>query len=273
MRDWAKLDFWQKRRGQIYSRKGGWVLGQGTYSHSYSMLDDLVGKASFFQVLLLNVTGQLPDKRLTEWMESAFICLSWPDPRVWCNQVGALGGDARVLPSAAICAGIMASDSRMYGPGTVLDTTNFIAQATRLLQAGQSAADFIESQAKPRGKIMIPGFIRPIASGDERVAAMQRVAKDLGFEDGSHLAAAYQIQEYLSETYGESLNLAGYLSAFLLDQGMDPYQGYIVFSLCVNGGIHACYQESLGNPPGSFLPLQCEDINYTGVKERSVPDD
>ncbi len=273
MTDVDTLDYWQRRRGQIYSRKGGWVLGQGVSNQGYSMLDDLVGKASFFQVLLLNVTGKMPEKRLTDWMEGAFICLSWPDSRVWCNQIGALGGDARVLPSAAICAGIMASDSRLYGPGTVMDTLNFIDQATKSLLAGQSVADFIESHAKRKGKIMVPGYFRPIAAGDERVAAMQRVAVNLGFEDGPHLTAAYRIQEYLGKKHGESLNLAGYLSAFWLDQGLDQYQGYILFSLCVNGGIHACYQENHENPPGSFLPLSCQDIKYTGVKERPVTHD
>lgn len=273
MTDVAMVDYWDRRRARIFSRKGGWELGKGVSSHGYSMLDDLVGKASFFQVLVLNVTGTLPEKRLCDWMQSAFICLSWPDARIWCNQIGAFGGDARVLPSAAICAGVMASDSRIYGPGTVLETCDFLAAATRALQAGNSVMDFINSSARRKGKIMAPGFVRPIATGDERVTAMRRVAENLGFEDGPHLAAAYRIQEYLVENHGESLNLAGYMSAFLLDQGMTPHQGYIVFSLCVNGGVHACYEESYSNPSGSFLPLRCNDINYDGVKERPVPHD
>ncbi len=273
MTDKASVDYWDRRRGRIFSRKGGWVLGQGVSSHGYSMLDDLVGRAGFFQVLVLNVTGKLPEKQLSDWMESAFICLSWPDARIWCNQIGAFGGDARVVPSAAICAGIMASDSRMYGPGTVLETCHFIAAAARSLQQGHSAAEFIQAHARNKGKTMLPGFVRPIVTGDERVTAMQGVAKNLGFEDGPHLAAAYQVQEYLIENHGESLNLAGYMSAFLLDRGMTPHQGYIIFSLCVNGGIHACYEESCSRPAGSFLPLRCDDINYCGEKERAVPHD
>ena len=273
MTDLGPQDYWQRRRGQIYSRKGGWVLGQGVSNQGYSMLDELVGNSSFFQVLLLNVTGKMPEKRLSDWLEGTFICLSWPDPRIWCNHVGALGGDSRVLPVAAICAGIMASEYRVYGPGTVLDTSEFIIKATKSFRAGQAVADFVESHAKRRGKVLAPGYIRPIAAGDERVAAMQRVAKNLGFEDGPHLTAAYRIQEYLRTTYGESLNLGGYMSAFLLDQGLTPNQGYILYSLCVNGGIHACYEEYQSNPAGSFLPLTCDDIEYVGVKERPVPHD
>lgn len=265
------IDFWNRNRGHIYSNKGGWTLGEGISNQGYSMLDDLVGKASFFQVLMLNVTGKLPDARLAQWMEAAFICLSWPDPRIWCNKIGALGGDARVAPIAAICAGIMASDSKVYGPGTVLDTLHFISAARSASLAGHSVCEFIESQARIKGRLMVPGFARPIATGDERVAAMQDVAEKLGFVDGVHLGVSYEIESYLVQQYGESLNLAGYLAAFWLDQGLDHYQGYIVFSLCVNGGIHACYTEYRDKSAGSFLPLKCNDIDYVGVPERPVP--
>lgn len=269
MRD--HIGFWEHNRGHIYSNKGGWTLGEGVSNQGYSMLDELVGKASFFQVLMLNVTGNLPDARLAQWMEAAFICLSWPDPRIWCNKIGALAGDARVAPMAAICAGTMASDSKLYGPGTVLDTLHFIAAARSASLEGRSMREFIEQQARVKGRLMVPGFARPIAKGDERVAAMRAVAEKLGFVDGPHLGISYEIESYLVQQYGESLNLAGYLAAFWLDQGLDNHQGYIVFSLCVNAGVHACYAEYRAKIPGSFLPLRCEDIEYIGVPERKVP--
>jgi citrate synthase len=248
------------------------VIGQGVSNHGYSMLDDLVGKAGYFQVLVLNVIGKLPEKRLTDWMESAFICMSWPDARIWCNQIGALAGDARVSPVAAVCAGTLAGDSKMYGPGTVLAAVDFIATATREIEAGQSVASFIAARATVKGRMMAPGYGRPIASGDQRVAAMQRVAEQLGFTVGRHLATAFAIESYLLDSMGESLNLAGYMSAFLLDQGFQGFEGYVIFSLCVNGGIHACYAENRAKPAGSFLPMRCADIAYAGFAERAVPD-
>lgn len=39
--------FWDERRGKIQSKKGGWVVGKGVFNHGYSMMDDLVGKASY----------------------------------------------------------------------------------------------------------------------------------------------------------------------------------------------------------------------------------
>ena len=267
----VEFTFWEQRRGHIYSTKGGWTIGKGISNQGYSMLEDLVGEASFFQVLMLNVTGKLPDVRLAQWLEAAFICLSWPDPRIWCNTIGALGGDARVSPLGSICAGTMASDSKIYGPGTTLDILRFITSAKEASLAGQSVCEFIEGQAKVKGRLMIPGFARPIATGDERVVALRTVASDLGFSSGPYLEVALEIESYLSKVYGESLNLGGYFGAFWLDQGLDHYHGYTIFSLCVNAGVHACYTEYWEKGAGSFLPLHCDDIEYVGVPERPVP--
>lgn len=265
------VQFWEQRRGHIYSNKGGWVLGEGISNQGYSMLDDLVGKASFFQVLMLNVKGKLPDVRLAQWVEAAFICLSWPDPRIWCNQIGALGGDSRAGPVASITAACLASDSALYGPGTVASTVCFLKKARVSIDAGQSLADFIETEARVKGRLFVPGFARPVATGDERVAAMQACADDLDFDVGEYLKLAYDMGDYLSSSCGESLNLAGYISAFMLDQGFSDEEGYRIFSLCVNAGIHACYTECRDKSAGSFLPLRCNDIDYVGVPERAVP--
>ena len=45
--------FWDQRRNIIRSRKGGWIIGKGIYTYGYSLIDELVGKVSYFQLLLL----------------------------------------------------------------------------------------------------------------------------------------------------------------------------------------------------------------------------
>jgi hypothetical protein len=266
-----KTRYWDERRGVIRTQKGGSTFGQGAISHGYSVLGELLGDASFFQVLILNVTGRLPERRLAEWVEGTFICMSWPDPRIWCNQIGTLGGTLRASPVAAITAGSLASDSHMYGPGTALSATRFITQAKKMIEAGYSVEQLIEKEGKRGGRLNIPGYARPIIRGDERVEAMQKLADALGFKVGLHLALAYEIQEILLKNYGESLNLAGYMTAFLSDQGFTAQEVYRTCSLCVNGGVHACYSEAADRAPESFLPLRCDDIEYQGEAERPVP--
>ncbi len=266
-------DFWDARRGVIRTCKGGrWVIGKGVTSHGYSLLDELVGHASFFQVLIMHVTGSLPERRLADWLEAAFLCLSWPDPRMWPNQIGSLGGAMKSSPITAVCAGTLASDSRIYGPGTAVDAVLFITAALEARNNGQTIRELINAQQiKSKGKLRAPGYVRPFAKGDERVKHMQRVADELGYPIGAHLALAYEIQDYLFAHYGESMNLAGYMAGFLSDQGLTAKECYRVSALCVNAGVHACYAEAADRPPESFLPLRCDDIEYIGKEEREIP--
>ncbi|MCI5164710.1 MAG: hypothetical protein D3903_01155, partial [Candidatus Electrothrix sp. GM3_4] len=135
--------FWDSHRGFIHTQKGGWVINEAIYNSGYSMLDDLVGKASFFQVLFLNVVGRLPERRLTDWLEAYYICLSWPDARLWAAQVGSLAGSMRTSPVAAVGAGTLAFDSTMYGPGTTMAATEFIITALKKRKAGISAKEIV----------------------------------------------------------------------------------------------------------------------------------
>lgn len=267
-------DFWDERRNVIRTRIGGARIGEGTVtSHGYAILDELAGRCSFFQVLILNVTGRLPERRLADWMEATFICLSWPDPRIWCNTIGSFGGTVQTSPVAAVAAGVLASDSRMYGPGTVLPVSDAIVRGLAMKRHGLPVASIVSALNQwPQRKVpAIPGFSRPIATGDERVPVMDRIASDLGFEVGPHLTLAYEIHDFLWEVYGEGINLAGYLIPFLLDQRMTGPEIYRLYALCVNSGVHACYGEAHDNPPETFLSLRCDDIDYQGRSYREMP--
>lgn len=266
--------FWDARRGLIRTRKGGWVIGEAVYNHGYSMMEDLVGRHSYFQVLLLNIVGRLPERRLADWLEACFICLSWPDPRIWCNQIGSLAGAARTTPVAAVCAGALAADSRLYGPGVLEAATGFIVGALRRQAEGWTAERIIaEALANPRGagKPVIVGYARPIATGDERVEAMAGVGGRLGFDTGPHLALAWAIDAALQRDHGEGINLAGYVAAFMADQGYDAAEIYRIFSMWVASGVHACYAEARDRPADTFLPMRCADFDYRGVPPRDLP--
>ncbi|MEW6428266.1 MAG: hypothetical protein AB1568_09560 [Thermodesulfobacteriota bacterium] len=267
------LDFWDERRGRIRSRKGGWVIGEAVHSHGYSIMEDLVGRRSFSQVLVLNVTGRLPERRLADWYDAVLVCLSWPDARIWCNQVASLGGSLRVSPVAAVAAGLLASDSRMYGPGTALAACSFITAALRQYQEGATVETIIRGQ-QPRPSLppVIVGYGRPVASGDERVAALLQYAERLGFAVGDHLGLALAIEKSLLEHFGESMNLTGYYVAFLCDQGLSADEIYRLSSILVNAGVHACYAEAADQPPESFLPMRCADFDYQGQGPRPVPE-
>lgn len=264
--------YFDSRRGKIISGTGGWFPGKGVFSHGYSMLEDLVGEKSYFQILILNATGKMVDESLADWVEAVYGCLSWPDPRIWCNQIGALAGSARTSVVAATTAGVLATDSRSYGVLPLIEGVKFIQTALARHQEGQSAEEIINSTVSARGgKPFIVGYIRPIAKGDERLETMEKVSQKLKLPIGKHLALAYEIEKVLLEKYDEGMNINGYVSAVLSDHGFCAQEIYQMFSMLVASGVTACYLDTFRSPPDSFLPLRCEDIDYQGVSSRPVP--
>jgi len=264
--------YWDQKRGKINSKKGGWKIGHGVFNHGYSMMDDLAGEVSYMQVMMLNVTGRLPERRLADWIEALHICLSWPDPRIWCNQIGALSGVAKTSVVAATSAGNLAMDSRAYGAKTLLDGMGFIQMALKKYKQGISVDEIVKSASQRVGaKPVITGYARPIAKGDERVGAMERVTKKLNYEVGEHMTLAYKIENHLYEHFSESMNINGYVSAFMSDQGYTAEESYRVCAILVTSGVTACYVDTYDNSHGVFLPLRCDDIAYKGKPYRALP--
>jgi len=264
--------FWDAQRGVIHSSNGGWLAGKGVFCHGYDMLGDLVGKASYFQVLMLNVLGYLPERRLADWLEALYICLSWPDARIWCNNIGALSGVARTSVVAANVAGTLAADSSMYGSRTLLAGVEFIRRACAKQEAGTSIEAIVAKELKRHhGRVKIMGYARPLASGDERIPALEEVSARLGFRVGRHLQLAYDIEAILQRDFDESMNVCGYVSAFLSDHGFDAEEIYRMCAMVVTSGVTACYIDARGKPPDVFLPLRCDDIEYRGRTARELP--
>jgi citrate synthase len=270
------VEQWDRLRNKIESKKGGWVIGDAVYNHGYRMMQDLVGSSSYFQVLVLNITGRLPSKNITKWLEASFICLSWPDPRIWCNQIGALAGTIQASCPSAVSGGMLAADSRMYGAGTMRACMEFIVKAGQQANKGKTISEIVDNElalkAKQlKSKPVISGYARPIASGDERVTAMQRVGRDLGFSVGHHENIAIQIHNELHEKYDDGINVAGYCAALLSDFGYTPLESERIYATWVNSGIHACYAEAADKPELTFLPMRCDDIDYHGPTIRKLP--
>lgn len=265
--------YWDQRRGSIRSRKGGIVIGQDAFSHGHSILHDLLGRASYMQVQYLNIVGRPASAALAAWLEGFHICMSYPDARLWCNQIGALAGTLRASPVAGVLAGTWASDSRMYGPGVFPAVFEFLRAAHDLRAQGCALSEVLASKPlAARVRSGPPGYDRPLAAVDERVAVMAALERRLQLSPGRYAALARAIEAELQRRSGQVMNLAAYAVAFLMDQGLSCAPMCRLVALLVNSGVAACYAEAYDEPPEAFLPLRCEDVRYTGVQARPVPD-
>lgn len=263
---------WAIRRQIIRSKAGGWIRGKGVFCRGYNMMDDLVGHCSYMQIVVLNITGKLPTRVIANWLEAVHICLSWPDSRIWCNQIGALAGSAGASVVAATCAGVLAADSRTYGSRPVVDGMTFIQDVLKAHEQHKQSAEQIvnDACAQHGGKPHMTGYARPITKGDERIAAMERVMQQLDINVGPHLALALEIEKILINKFDETMNINGFVSAVMSDFGYSPIEGYRLFAMVVMSGVSACYVEAASQLPFGFLPLQCSDIDYQGIAPRSL---
>lgn len=268
-----KITELDKQRGQLDNRNGGWIIGRGAFSHGHDLMRDLLQNKTYFHVIVLNATGRLPEDRFCKWLEAIYICMSWPDPRIWCNTIGSLAGTARTSAMTATMAGLIASESKLYGTKTLIGGLEFIQACFNSVKDGESIEQAVLNNTPKAGrkKLHIPGYLRPIADGDDRVPIMRDYAGSLGYTEGEYLQLALKIESYLLDEYGQTMNVSGYISAFLSDQGFSPEDAYRLFATVVSSGVTACYVDDRSKPAGHFLPLRCDDVEYTGPASRSLP--
>jgi hypothetical protein len=267
----ANVDAYESSRGRIVSKKGMWKPGQDVIDHGYELFKDLLGSTTFFQVLILHTCGRLPEKKFADWLEACFLTTSWPDSRIWPNTIGAFAGSLRASPLAGVCAGTLASDSKLYGPGTAVAAMTFIAEALDSRKRGRSVEEIVASKThKDTNRFMAPGYNRPLFRGDERVPYLEAYAIKLGIRHGPHLGLAYEIDDYLRESCGEAINQLGYMAAVMSDHGFSPQEAQTVTSLMVSAGVTSCFIEAASGLEEGVLPLRCDDIEYVGPAPRSV---
>lgn len=267
----SNTQYWDQRKDKIITDIGKWQGGHDVTIRGYSLFNELFDQVSYFQVLVLNVTGRLVSTELSTWLENNFMVMSYPDARIWCNQVGALSGTLHTSPSAATAAGSLAADSRIYGGSqSTLVAMKFIGDALKDFKSGLTVEDIITKLPIKQGMHAVPGFVRPVARDDERIIPHRKMTQRLGFDAGEHSKLADRISNFMEEKYSMGMNIDGFSSAFLMDQGFTPEQVYQINSLRVASGVTACYSDNLQHPENSFLPLHCVEIEYTGPKIREL---
>lgn len=275
------LSYWQEKHNNISTHIGKWIGGEDVKVREYSLFGDLFGKISYMQMVVLNITGRLISKELSNWLENNFICMSYPDARIWCNQVGAFAGANQTSPTAATIAGVLSADSRAYGGSQTTKIAMEYIQNTlitykeKLQIAGKDddesiIQEIINSAPIKHNKPAIVGFVRPVDKQDERIQPHINMSKSLGFGIGEHMELANKISSYLLKHYNSGINIGGYTAAFLSDQSFTPDEGYQIKQACVSSGVTACYIDNLQHNNNEFLPLKCSDVEYTGKKIRKL---
>lgn len=267
----SNIDYWQDRNQTIFNKVGYWKGGEDVTIEGYSLMNDLMGKVSYMQLHMLNATGKLVEKNIADWVEVCLMGLSYPDSRIWCNQIAAYSSDTHSSVVAAAATSILAADSRAYGGSHARKISMaFQYQAYSKYLAGFTIDKIVKEVKFTKGKPIIVGFARPVDRDDERLKPFAEIQKKLSIPQGEYLTFAIKLSSHLKEEYNLSINCGGYASAFLLDQGFTPAEGYQINAFAVVSGAIACFRNQEEQPSNSFLPSKCEDIDYQGVQIRRI---
>lgn len=262
---------WEGYRNYIISHAGKWVGGEDVCVRGKSLANDILPRYSYMQLQVLNITGKEISQPLSKWLEMSFMGLSYPDARIWCNQIAALCGVGKSSPVNAVAASCLAADSRIYGGSqTTFIAMQFLLNTKKQIDAGKTLSEIIQTQKMKNGVPAIVGFARPVKKEDERIGPYIKATKNLGFKQGEYIALALDIAAFIKQHYETDINSGGYCSAFLLDQGFTPYEGYQIRGLAVSSGAAACFSENKEKENYSFLPQRCDDIQYRGVNLRPL---
>lgn len=262
--------------GQLHAAEDNWVTDMGAFFPAEGRVvfrgkdlhRDLKG-IPWMGLLLHGITGRLFGADQIKLFEGIWtLCTSYPDPRIWNNRVAALAGTTRSTGVLSLAAANAVSEASIYGRRVDIKAIDFLYRTRRRLREGADLEALLRQEL--REQKVIPGYGRPVAKTDERVAPLMELVGDLGFAGGEFVELAFLIEEtLLGGGWRLHMNIAALTAALAADQGLSPEQYYHYAALSFSAGIIACYQDALTKPAGTFFPLRCDRICYSGASQRS----
>jgi hypothetical protein len=262
---------WDCRRGRIRTGLGQWFGGRDIKVRGRWLLAELLERLSITQLNVFNITGRVIEPALATWFEKTVFFTSYPDPRIWCNHLGAMAGNGGTSPAAAAAIGTLAADSRAYGSKLQYLTVRTLQQLYARRASGLDWAEALSDFPARNGIPDLPGFARPGRVTDERLEPLRKLTGQLGFSPGPYMQFVEELSNHLRHHHSLDMNAAAYACAFLLDQGFSADDVYRLRTSDVLGGVLACYTGWCEEPEDGFLPLRCGDVGYAGPSPRALP--
>ena len=252
--------------GRVRSRMGACFVG----SHAVFRGQDLhaaFADAAWIDLYLFGVTGRRFPPAELRLLEALWSYTSYPDARIWNNRVAALAGSTRSTGSLGVSAALALSEASIYGRGIDIRALDFLLRTRAAIAAGEALDPWVAKELSARRSLA--GYGRPIASGDERIEPILKLARSLGLAGGPHLELAFAIGESLRNgRYRMHMNYGGVAAALAADMGLTPREYYLFLYPTFLAGMLPCYIEASEATEGTLFPLACGDVGYLGAPKR-----
>jgi hypothetical protein len=256
----------QHNVGRVRSRMGACFVG----SHAVFRGKDIhaeLADLEWIDLFLFGITGRRFSRAQLRLMQTFWTYTSYPDARIWNNRVAALAGTARSTGNLGIAAALAVSEAEIYGRGIDIRAIDFMLRARAEQVAGKELGPWVSAELSAHRSLA--GYGRPIASGDERIEPILKLARSLGLAEGPHLKLAYEVEAYLlAGRYRLHMNYAAVVAALVADIGLSPREYYLFLFPTFLAGMMPCYLEASERKEGTLLPLPCDAIAYLGEPKR-----
>jgi len=239
-------------------------IGGGDADHikirGLDLVEDLVDKHDFVEVLCLAILGHFPDQRMKRLINNSLVTSidHGLTPSALSTRLTLHGAPESL--QGAVAAGLLGAGSRFLG--TVEVSARFMQDAMSGFEGGVEPSDAqlrqLADEAVARSRAArrkIPGFGHPIhVQGDPRALRAQRIAEDEGYF-GRYFRFALQVSQSLSASVGRPmpLNATGAKAAVLLDLGLSPEFGKALTLIGRVAGLVAHAFEERSRPIGQDI--------------------
>lgn len=239
-------------------------IGGGDADHirirGYDLVNDLVDKHDFVDVLCLAILGEFPDQKMRRIVNNSLVTAidHGLTPSALATRLTLHGAPESL--QGAVAAGLLGAGSRFLG--TIETSASFLQDALEGIPKIdepsdiqlRQLADEVAQHARLTGQ-KIPGFGHPIhVQGDPRTQRARQIAQEEGYF-GRHFRFALHLSEALSAAAGRPipLNATGSKAAVLLDLGLSPEFGKALTLIGRVAGLVAHAFEERVRPIGQDL--------------------
>ncbi|MBJ7470503.1 MAG: hypothetical protein JHD16_04345 [Solirubrobacteraceae bacterium] len=229
--------------------------------HGYDVTGDLLGRASWGEMLLLLFTGQRPTAQAAALLTDLAVAVANPGPRDPSVHSAMAAGVSGAPAAAVLMAALSAGAGQGGGGRDVLLAMQLHASCGDDLTAWSGAIQAPGTERDDAWPTMEhpPGFephaAQRATTVDQTLAALARRAP------GGRLTWLQAHADELEAMAGRPLSMAGVAAAALLDLGLAPEQGEMVYLLLRLPGAaaHALEQAQLGFKAFPFPELDLLD--------------
>lgn len=260
------IDAKLKHEDTIITRMGKGFLGERVVYRGKDLHHQLKD-SQWLELFAYGITGREFTDNELKLLNFIWVSTSYPDKAIWPNHITALAASSRSTASLALSIGMTVFEASIYGGKPMKVGIDFMIRAVQKQHMGIELKEIIESELLQHKVIF--GYGRPLANIDERVPHVINFAKKLGLADGEHLKLALDVAQFMHSSKGLRINGAAITCALGADLGFTPDEFHLFTTPLVIAGMPPCFIEAKENPEGSFLPIRCDRISYTGISKRT----